>query len=180
MPRKQGDRLERGLQDGERYLRERQFAAAEQAFEFATRQSPADPRPYLGMAALYRAQGQEARVTSAFVQYRDAIRALPEGEADKAAWLARGYQRLGDTPRALGAWQSVLALEPDAREAREAVAQAAEAAQQPQVAVEHFLWLADRFPDEAEHHRAVSRLQSVLGDVEAAAAARGTRPRARQ
>ena len=41
VPRKQGDRLERALQDGERYLRERQFVAAEQAFDFAVRQAPA-------------------------------------------------------------------------------------------------------------------------------------------
>jgi MinD-like ATPase involved in chromosome partitioning or flagellar assembly/Tfp pilus assembly protein PilF len=172
MPRKPGDRLERALQDGERYLRERQFAAAEQAFDFATRQYPADPRPYLGLAALHRARGQEGGATGAFAQYRDAVRALPIGPEEQAAWLARGYQRLGDHGQALHAWQSALAADPEAREAREALAHAAEAAGQPPVALEHFEWLADRFPREPEHHRAVSRLRAAAGDVEAAAAAR--------
>jgi Tfp pilus assembly protein PilF len=85
LPRQQGDRLERALQDGERYLRERQFAAAEQAFECAARQYPADPRPYPGLAALYQARRQEGSVAGAFARYRDTVRALPDGESERAS-----------------------------------------------------------------------------------------------
>jgi MinD-like ATPase involved in chromosome partitioning or flagellar assembly/Tfp pilus assembly protein PilF len=172
MPRKAGDRLERALQDGERYLRERQFAAAEQAFDFAAREYPADPRIYLGLAALHRARGQESGVASAFVQFRDAVRALPASPDEQAAWLARGYGRLGDHARALDAWQAVLAANPESVEAHHALAEAAEAAAEPQLALEHLAWLTDRFPHEAAHHRAASRLRVSIGDVEAAAAAR--------
>src|SRR5918912_1336347 len=51
--RDRDDRVERAIRDGERYLRERQWVAAERAFDFAALQNPDDPRPYLGLALMH-------------------------------------------------------------------------------------------------------------------------------
>jgi hypothetical protein len=51
-PRQPTDQLERALRDAELYIRERQFAAAEQALDFATRSFPDDARPDPGLAVL--------------------------------------------------------------------------------------------------------------------------------
>ena len=99
-PRPREDRLERAIRDGERYLRERQYAAAERAFDFATGQNPADPRAYLGLAVLHHTRGERSRADEALSAYRDAVLAQKISDEEQAALLAQGYERLGDTTRA--------------------------------------------------------------------------------
>ena len=171
-PRTSADRLERALRDAERYMRERQFAAAEQALDYATRTFPTDPRPYLATALLHRARGQEGSAAQAFEAYRSAVFALSVPEDEQAALLARGYERLGDGRQALASWKAVLAANPQSIEAREALARTAEAAGDFGGALEHYAWLTQYAGEQPDYQREISRLQAELGDLEAAVRAR--------
>jgi MinD-like ATPase involved in chromosome partitioning or flagellar assembly/Tfp pilus assembly protein PilF len=171
-PRTGADRLEHALRDAERYLRERQYAAAEQALDHATRTFPTNPRPYLATALLHRARGQEGSAVEAFEAYRSAVFALAMAEDEQTALLARGYERLGDARQALASWKAVLAANPQSVEAHEALARTAEAAGDLGAALEHYAWLTQYAGEQAEYQRAISRLQTEFGDLEAAVAAR--------
>ena len=153
------ERLGRALRDGGRYMRERQFAASERAFDCAMRTFPADPRPRLAMALLHRARGQESSAATAFEPCRTVVLALAAPEDEQPALLARGYERLGDGRQALASCHAALAANPEWVCAREALARTAKAAGDLAGALEHYALLTQYAPEQAEYQRAISRLQ---------------------
>jgi len=166
------DRLDRAIRDGERYVRERQWAAAERAFDFACAQNPADPRPYLGLALMYHARGELARADERFRAFRTAVEGskLPPGE--RAALLASGQERMGNAEQARRHWQEALDADPEAPAPHEALARLAENRGELAIARDHYAWLVAHEAGRADWCRALARTQATLGDLPAAAEAR--------
>ncbi len=170
--RDHGDRTERAIRDGERYLRERQWAAAERAFDFACMQNPADPRPYLGLALMHHARGALASADEHFSAFRTAVEGSKLSVAERAALLAHGYERIGNADQARRYWQEAHDADPDAPAPHEALARLAEVCGDLVAAREHYRWLVEHEPRRAEWRRALARTHLALGDLAAAAGAR--------
>jgi Flp pilus assembly CpaE family ATPase len=170
--RPRDDRVDRAIRDGERYLRERQWVAAERAFDYACQQNPLDPRAYLGLAVLHRARGELASADESFGAFRSAVEGSGLPPAERAVMLARAYERLGSIQDARRYWEDAAEADPSLLAPHEALARLLETGGHLEAAGEHYRWLAEHEPGRADWLRALSRVQLALGDVTAAAEAR--------
>ena len=138
---------------GVRLLKERQFRSAQEAFQKAITQSPADRKSRLGLTCALDEMGRTHDAASE-------LRLALEQESDAPTWFALGFclEKLGETSEAQEAYENALDIAPRLRNAHERLAAIHLKLNQTDEAIEHYEYLCACEPEQLSVGLALANL----------------------